>query len=196
MDDKYGVADDPYCYPGTTVLRNSLNLRDENTLDQAERELSEIAASSISFTPAPYSLETLLDIHRTLFSDLYEWAGCIRTVKIRKDQTFFCAPERIYPEATKIFAHMGRSDWFVDMPRAEVIRGIAEVFGDLNVIHPFREGNGRAQRILFEQIIINAGYSVDWWRVSEADWIPANVAAVVCDYRQLEQIFDRCLEGV
>lgn len=82
------------------------------------------------------------------------------------------------------------------MPRAQVIRGIAEAFGDLNVIHPFREGNGRAQRILFEQIIINAGFGVDWWRVKEADWIPANVAAVVCDYRQLEQIFDHCLDEI
>lgn len=84
-----GLGDDPYCYPGTTILRNSLNLRDGSTLDQAERELSEIAANGISFTPAPYALETLLNIHRSLFSDLYEWAGCIRTVKIRKDQTLF-----------------------------------------------------------------------------------------------------------
>jgi cell filamentation protein len=196
MDDKYGVGDDPYCYPGTTVLRNRLNLRDENMLDQAERELSEVAASSLIFDPAPYAIESLLDIHRALFSDLYDWAGCIRTVKICKDQTLFCAPERIFPEATKIFVQMDRSDWFVNMPRAEVIWGVSEAFGDLNVIHPFREGNGRAQRILFEQIIINAGFSVDWWRVKEDDWIPANVAAVVCDYRKLEEIFDRCIDDI
>lgn len=193
MDDKYGVGDDPYCYPGTTILRNKLNLQNEDLLDQAERELSEIAASTIGFEVAPYSLDTLQHIHRTLFADLYDWAGCIRTVKIRKDQTLFCAPERIVPEATKIFAHMARSDWFTDWPRERLIKGIAEVFGDLNVIHPFREGNGRAQRILFEQIIVNAGSSVDWWRVAESEWIPANIAAVMCDYRGLEKIFDQCI---
>jgi cell filamentation protein len=193
MGDKYGVGDDPYCYPDSVVLRNKLNLPDEILLSQAERELSEIAANGIGFEPSPYSLQSLLGIHRSLFSDLYDWAGCIRTVKIRKDETLFCAPERIVPEATKIFASMEKQNWFVGLQRHELITNIAEAFGDLNVIHPFREGNGRAQRVLFEQIIINAGFAVDWWQIDEVDWVPANVAAVVCDYRKLEVIFDQCI---
>jgi cell filamentation protein len=195
MDDKYGVGDDPYCYPGTFVLRNRLGLQDEAMLDQAERELSEIAAGNLSFEQAPYRLSTLQDIHKALFFDLYDWAGSIRTVKIRKDQTLFCAPERIVPEATKIFASMESANWFCAMPRTAFIQSVAEAFGDLNVIHPFREGNGRAQRILFEQLIVNAGLSVDWWCIDESAWIPANIAAVMCDYRRLEDIFDRCIEG-
>lgn len=195
MTDKYGVGDDPYCYPGTCVLRNKLGLRDEELLDEAERELSEIAAGTLVYQPPPYRLATLLGIHKALFCDLYEWAGGIRTVKIRKDQTLFCAPDRIIPEATRIFSSMEHANWFCNLPRADFIRGVAEAFGDLNVIHPFREGNGRAQRILFEQIIINAGFTVDWWCVDEYAWIPANVAAVMCDYRRLEDIFNRCIEG-
>lgn len=195
MADKYGVGDDPYCYPGTCVLRNKLGLQDEGLLDEAERELSEIAAGTIVFEPAPYRLTSLQGIHKALFSDLYEWAGGIRTVKIRKDQTLFCSPDRIIPEATRIFSSMERADWFCNLSRTDFIQGIAEAFGDLNVIHPFREGNGRAQRILFEQVIINAGFTVDWWRVDESAWIPANVAAVMCDYRSLEDIFNRCIEG-
>jgi len=46
------------------------------------------------------------------------------------------------------------------------------------MIHPFREGNGRAQRILFEHIIINAGYEISWWTAEPGEWVLANVDAV------------------
>ena len=72
---------------------------------------------------------------------------------------------------------------------------LAHYLSEINAIHAFREGNGRAQRILFEQIIINAGFTVDWWLVKEDAWIPANVDAVTCDYRGLEDIFESCIGG-
>ncbi len=106
MLDKYGVGQDPYCYPGSGVLRNRLDLRDEILLHQAERELSEIAVGSLPLYPPPYDLERLQHIHRTLFGDIYDWAGELRSVNIQKGDTLFCTPERIPPEATKIIQHM------------------------------------------------------------------------------------------
>ena len=88
---------------------------------------------------------------------------------------------------------MERASWFVGTSKTELIKRIASSYGDLNVVHPFREGNGRAQRILFEQIIINAGFAVDWWLIKDAAWVPANIAAVACDYRSLEAIFEHCI---
>ena len=61
------------------------------------------------------------------------------------------------------------------------------------MIHPFREGNGRAQRILFDHIIINAGHEISWWEVEESEWIQANVDAVVRDYQLMTEIFQRCI---
>ena len=61
------------------------------------------------------------------------------------------------------------------------------------MIHPFREGNGRAQRILFDHIIINAGHEISWWEVEEHEWIQANIDAVVCDYQLMTRIFHRCI---
>lgn len=61
------------------------------------------------------------------------------------------------------------------------------------MIHPFREGNGRAQRILFDHIIVNAGYEISWWAVQEGEWIQANIDAVVCDCRAMTEIFERCI---
>ncbi|SEN45961.1 cell filamentation protein [Pseudomonas sp. ok272] len=193
MLDKYGVGQDPYCYPGSHVLRNLLNIHDEQQLDDAERELSEIAASTFQLLPPPFDLSLLQRIHQSLFCDIYEWAGQLRTVNIRKGDTLFCTAERIAPEAEKIFRAMDDARWFTGIHKAQLIVKVAEAYGDLNVIHPFREGNGRAQRILFEQLIINAGFKVDWWLIDEASWIPANIDAVACDYRALETIFTRCI---
>lgn len=63
----------------------------------------------------------------------------------------------------------------------------------MNMIHPFREGNGRAQRIVFEHLIVNSGYEISWWPVEDAEWLRANVAAVVCDYQPLEAVFQKCI---
>lgn len=83
MLDKYGVGQDPYCYPGSCVLRNRLDLLDEARLHQAERELSEIAVGNLPLFPPPYDLDRLQHIHRTLFGDIYDWAGELRNVKAR-----------------------------------------------------------------------------------------------------------------
>lgn len=61
------------------------------------------------------------------------------------------------------------------------------------MLHPFREGNGRTQRILFEHIITNASFEVHWTFVTRDEWIEANIAAVNCDYRPLEAIFEKCI---
>lgn len=63
MVDKYGVGQDPYCYPGTSVLRNRLGLTDGDALSEAERTLSSIAASNIEFIAPPYDVVALKRIH-------------------------------------------------------------------------------------------------------------------------------------
>ncbi len=79
------------------------------------------------------------------------------------------------------------------MKRDALVLACAELFGDLNVVHPFREGNGRAQRILFEHIIVNAGYEISWWEVDVQEWTQANIDAVVCDYTALIRVFEKCI---
>lgn len=191
--DKYGAGQDPYCFPGTAILHNRFAIQDEQILAEAERALSEVAAESIEFAPPPYDLAYLQRIHRSLFSDLYEWAGQLRTVDISKNDTHFCVTSRIEPEANKLFRALADANWFEGPDRANLINASAELFGDLNVVHPFREGNGRAQRILFEHIIVNAGYEISWWPVEPTEWIQANIDAVGCDFGGLVSVFERCV---
>ena len=93
----------------------------------------------------------------------------------------------------QLFAALAQANWFQVLGRTQLINACAELFGDLNVVHPFREGNGRAQRILFEHIIVNAGYEISWWPVEAGEWIQANIDAVGCDYAGLVRVFERCV---
>ncbi|WP_245610696.1 Fic/DOC family protein [Xenophilus azovorans] len=191
--DKYGTGPDPYCDPQSGVLRNRLGLQDEAALAAAERALSSIAASRIEFAPPPYDLHALQALHRQLFGDVYDWAGELRTVDISKSGTRFCHVSRIAVEAAKIFGALAGKNWLEGLARPALVRECAVAYGDLNMVHPFREGNGRALRLLFEQIVINAGHAIDWWQVRPEAWLQANVDAVVCDYERMEAVFDRCI---
>ena len=191
--DKYGVGQDPYCYPGSLVLRNRLNILDEDLLTLAERDITTVSAGEIRFQLPPYDFSYLCRMHRELFIDIYDWAGQVRTVDISKADTRFCNVGRIRPEADKLFHTLANANWLEGCDRIELVKRVSEFYGDLNVIHPFRDGNGRAQRLLFEHLIINAGYQIDWWQVSRDEWVQANIAAVVCDYKPLVAVFDRCI---
>lgn len=193
--DKYGVGQDPYCYPGTSALKNRFNLQDEQDLNEVEHYLTNKAAQQLEFHEPPYNLNTLKQIHYQLFTDVYSWAGEIRTVNISKGDTQFCITSRIEPEANKEFQRIATSNWFEGYTRDLLVSAIAQAYGTINVIHPFREGNGRSQRILFEWIIINAGYGIDWWKVDRNTWILANISSFHGDDIRLIQVFDRCIGG-
>ncbi len=70
MVDKYGTGQDPYCYRNSQVLKNLLGIRDEEILESAERELTEIAVQNLEFSEPPYDYAYLKFIHKTLFTDI------------------------------------------------------------------------------------------------------------------------------
>ncbi|MDX1804175.1 MAG: Fic family protein, partial [Alcanivorax sp.] len=183
-----------YCYPDSEVLKNRLNIEDDDALSEAEQEITELAAEDIEFEPPPYDLATLQRIHQQLFGDIYYWAGDIRTVDVSKGDTRFCTTQRIIPEAEKLFNQLEDNDWFEGLSRDALIEEVAELYGDLNMVHPFREGNGRALRLLFEFIIVNAGYEISWSAVDEDEWLEANIlSALAADASGLVAIFDKSI---
>ena len=148
MADRYGLGQDAYCYPGTDTLKNLLDIRESAVLQEAERDLRALAAGCIEFCEPPYDLKYLRNIHRMLFSDIYGWAGEIRNVDISKSNSRFCTVHRIIPESEKIFDRLSIQGFLVGLEKDVLIKQVAELYTHLNAIHPFREGNGRAQRIV------------------------------------------------
>ncbi|AKF48738.1 putative adenosine monophosphate-protein transferase Fic [Pseudomonas fragariae (ex Marin et al. 2024)] len=189
--DRYDASHDHYCYPASPVLKNKLNIQDMDDLEAAERDITAITVNRVQYVAPPYSLDNLKQLHHLLFSDLYEWAGNLRSVDISKGGTRFCTCARIEAEAAKIFASLQNNNWLGALDKDAFCGGLAEYYCELNMIHPFREGNGRVQRILFEHLALSAGYELDWATVSQAEWVSANIDGVNVNYGPMKDIFER-----
>jgi len=197
MPDKYGVRQDGYCYPGSDVLINLLGITDGKLLDEAEVSFTTFRLGQYDYPSfSDFSLDTLKNIHFYLFQDVYVWAGELRTVDISKGNTRFANCARIEPEAKKLFRQLAQERCLQGLSRAGFIARLVHYFSELNVIHPFREGNGRAQRLLFESIAVNAGYVLRWRSVDPTLWVPANIAAYHGSLAQLNALFDTALATI
>lgn len=189
--DKYDASNDHYCYPKSSVLKNKLNIQDMEALEAAEREITAVTLDGVEYVAPPYSLENFKLLHRQLFSALYTWAGEIRNVDISKGGTRFCTCGRIEAEALKIFSALQENKWLSGLAKNEFCERLAEFYCELNMIHPFREGNGRVQRIFFEHLALSAGYELDWEDVSQSEWLKANIDGVNVNYAPMAEIFKR-----
>ncbi|MCP8634455.1 Fic family protein [Pseudomonas mosselii] len=191
--DKYGTDQAPDCYPGSDVLINLLDLQDADDLEEAERYLNEIALQTMDFVQPPYNLDALKRVHHALFCNVYSWAGETRTLAISKGGTRFCSPEFIESETEKEFSKMADAHWFEGYSREKLVSAVAQSYGTLNVAHPFREGNGRTQRYLFECLVFNAGYIINWDLANREEWVNACIASYYGNDVPLAAIFDKCI---
>ena len=192
-NDKYGVSQDPACYINSSILINILNITDADKLEGAEQEITAIRAAQWEPEFDTFNLELLQRIHRHLFQDIYSWAGEIRTVDISKDTTHFCSCRFIENEARKLFESLRKENYLTNLNHSQFIEHIADYYCELNVIHPFREGNGRAQRLFFEELIINAGWDVSWGNVARLEWIHANISGFEGDLSVMEKVFSKLI---
>lgn len=191
MRDKYGVTQDPDCYPDSPVLKNLLSIRDEDELERAERDFTRVRAAHFEPEFGQFNLAYLQKIHRILFQDLYAWAGQIRQVDITKGQTRFCHMQNIEREAERLFQELAEEDHLCGLSFTQFIQRIAHYYCELNIIHPFREGNGRVQRIFFEILAINAGYEICWEGINLKEWVDANQMGYFGELKPLENLFER-----
>ncbi len=191
--DKYGDGPDPYTYPNSQVLINKFGITDDDQFIEMEKDFSELAIMEIEFSPPPYSFRYWCALHQALFGDIYHWAGELRTIDISKGTTRFCNIKRIEPEANRLFNQLAQENYLVGLPCDSLMVKLAEYYSDLNVIHPFREGNGRAQRLLFEHMIINCGFQISFADITPDEWIQANIDGYHCRYQRMTALFARCI---
>ena len=154
------MAANPYLIPGTDCLKNKLGITDKDALEKAEADITAVRLALLILKPAPGKLDYnyLKEVHRSLFKGIYDWAGKERTVQTVKGFSRFEWPDNIQKEANKLFTELGSEDHLKNLERPVFIKRAAHYFSELNVIHPFPEGNGRAQRVLFDQIAKQSGH--------------------------------------
>ncbi len=147
MADKYGVGNDPYCYPDSNILINKFDIQNEHDLVATEVELTNFRLQHFSPTFSELSFLHLKEIHHFLLQDLYTWAGEIRTVDISNGNTRFCNVSRINTKIEKCFSFLQENKFLNNLTKDEFVNKLAHFFCEINVVHPFREGNGRALRL-------------------------------------------------
>ncbi|WP_348642746.1 Fic family protein [Mesorhizobium sp. B2-4-15] len=140
----YAAESDPLCYPGTTVLINLLDMRDQAELEEVELALF-LTRADEPLPAGELDYPHYLSLHRHLFQDVYAWAGQVRTIRIGKGGNWFCYPEHIASEMGRVFHELGNPDHLADFNTTDFAKHLAHVIAELNAVHPFREGNGRTQ---------------------------------------------------
>lgn len=179
------------CYEGTTCLINKMDIRDEAELAETESALTLANISLLEQEPIQgnFDFAHYKEIHKFLFEDLYDWAGEIRTVNLSKKGTQFVPVDEIERVGNAIFAHLAEEDYFRQDNFDTFVEHITEFYCDTNLLHPFREGNGRTQRVFLTQLIRHAGYTIDFGSVDMDELMIATIHAAngVTDF--LKQIF-------
>ncbi|MEV7601630.1 Fic family protein [Kitasatospora sp. NPDC089797] len=171
---------DPYLDPDSGVLRNKLGITDPQALAAAEADITAARLTRLAERPLPgaYDLAHLQAFHREIFGSIYPWAGQIRSVEIAKTDRF-CLVRMIPGFADDIFGRLARrQDYLRGLDRDGFLDGLADLYGDVNALHPHREGNGRAQRAYLGQLAADAGHPIDWTRLDPERNVLASIASL------------------
>ncbi len=160
---------DKYCYPGTHVLINTLNIRDPEVLREAELNFWINAAARLP-SRLPNALKFDLPlwqlIHKETFGKIYPWAGEIRDVMISKGNAVHAAPRIISPYSNQILSQLKNENHLKGLKQEDFLKRGSYYFEELNAIHPFREGNTRTLKLFFSLIAHHAGYTIDWNKIN------------------------------
>lgn len=179
-----------YCYPDSNVLINKLNITNNDDLSVAEREITSIklAYAKQNRIKGNFDLKHMQKIHKFLFEDIYSWAGKLRYVNISKGNQF-CLAQNLERYAEDVFLKLKAENYLVNSEN--VPERLAYYLSEINVLHPFREGNGRTQRLFIEYLALNAGYRVDFSDVTPEEMIIASAESFACNYEKINSMFER-----
>jgi cell filamentation protein len=185
-----------YCYPGTDVLKNKLGIRDDDALTIAEREITSLKLLKLYNTPTvkKFNFGTLCKIHEIIFEDIYEWAGKIRQGDFfSKGNSIFCRGQYVVENAEIIFGDISKENNLRGLNKSKFVERMAYYMGEINALHPFREGNGRTAREFFRQLSLNANYTLDFSKIKKEELLIADIEAFNGKYEKLIQILEKII---
>ncbi len=181
------------------VLANKLGIKNQKNLDDVETLL--LADSYSHFfelldkTKVKFDLSLLFSIHQYFFDPLYDWAGKTRIVNISKGEMFFI-PVEFLDKALEEFARLLKTELSaLPTSKADLSCKLAMIHNEFNVIHPFREGNGRTIRLFLDLLAVNFGYNpIDWGKESKAVYFEACVKGAIGDNKAMTRLIKNGLK--
>jgi cell filamentation protein len=196
------ATDDPYLYPGTRTLKNRKNIRDAKELQNFESQSVLRRYLEARQHPIPGNFDTshLKAIHRRLFQDVYDWAGQFRVTPLGKEEfiggpvTWFTAPGQVSSELDRVYSDLVRIGFLQGLTLTDFATRAASLFVSIFRIHPFRQGNGRAQRLFLDHLGQAADHELNFDVVSEERMIRASVDADRGDISTMRRLFTDILD--
>lgn len=159
-------SSDPYIAPETGILRNLVGAKNLAELHEREANISAVGELLTDTISRTNDFVELSAIHKTLFGPVYDWAGKKRTVNIRRGNgDYFLDYSNLDTGLNFVFSSLAERNNLVGLKRDDFIQQITYFYEQLNYVHPFREGNGRAQRLFWTRVARDAGYRIDWSQV-------------------------------
>lgn len=187
----YNSVNSRYTYENSDVIRNKMNIKDEETLKKFETKIVAFKLSAINFSKIKrnFTENHFKAIHKYLFYEVYDFAGEYRNENITKENFRFSEYEYIEENIKKIFEKIDVNN-LKNKNFDELISFISEIMTDLNVLHPFREGNGRTIREFIRELLDECGYEVDFLNVDYNLILRASILAVIDDKEQIKLLKD------
>lgn len=197
MNDFYEVRNSIYCYPNSNVLKNKLDIMDATKLQKVETQLVLIKLYELrqKGITGDFSPRHLIAIHLFIFGDLYPFAGKFRTENIAKDHFRFAEWEFIEEELNRLTRQLQAEDYLAGLSKEDLAKRLAYYLSELNVLHPFREGNGRTIREFIRQLALRNGYLFNLTKISAQDMLEASIQSIIDDSKLAKLIFE-CLDEI
>lgn len=189
---------DGYFTPADEVLENKLNIHDPAILAEAEARITVVRYAEILADPplSPLSFQCLKEVHRRLFSEIYAFAGQVRSVDVVKGDSVFCYAQFIEREQQCIFSQLQRDFFSEPLTRDLLVHRVAVLASNLNALHPFREGNGRAIRCFLTILAQRLGYAIHYHEVEHEALLDADIAGFHGDGLPLVEIYAKILHKI
>ena len=182
------------------LVSNLLEAKNLTELYEKEKTLTNAKMIMLQSNPINGELDYthLKNIHYFLFSNVYTWAGKDRheaniTAKFGKGTTLFTPYYKIPVVSKSLFDALKDENYFKGLNKDEFAKSAAVFMNGLNILHPFREGNGRVQRIFMEYLADSAGYALNFKDISDKEMLKASIYGVKGNLYLMEMIFVRGL---
>ena len=197
MSDLYEARNSIYCYPDSNVLKNKFNIKDSKLLEELERKITLVKLFELrqNNNIGNFDINHLINIHKFLFEDIYPFAGLFRTENIAKDNFSFAEWQYIEEQLKNLLDNLKQENYLANLDTKTFIKRLAYFMSELNVLHPFREGNGRVIREFIRQLAFKNGYLLDLQDINPKEMLAACIRSVV-DTSNLENILSFCLKKI
>lgn len=191
----YDVISSKYTYKGTNVLINKLDIKDKEALERYEKKMVAFKLATINEVcfPNVFDERRLKYIHNYLFGDVYDFAGIYRNENIIKDSFVFSQYEYIEDNLKNLFKRLDL-DRLKSLDFEAFLKEISYFMTELNVIHPFREGNGRAIREYIRELMLECGYEIDFSKIDYNEILKASKKAILDDEYQIQLLKKSCIK--